>query len=94
MEERELTAGRIAMAAGVLALITACIYLVLAIGAGSTEYSCEAKGSCSTTIVPHCRKCDLQSTTTAGILSEMRSSAPCGPNPFKSVREAPGSSPP
>lgn len=88
MKGHELSVGRITLIAGIIGLITACIYLALAVGAGSTEYQCRAKDSCSKTIVRKCRQCELQSSTVAGILGQMRN-APCGPNPFRSVQEAP-----
>lgn len=90
MKKHELTAGKITAMAAVIGLATACIYLLLAVGAGSTEYDCQAKDSCSKTIVRRCRRCDLQSSTVAGILGEVRSSTACKANSFKSVQKGPG----
>lgn len=93
MTKHDLTAGRITAIVAIIGLVTALIYLLIAVGAGSTEYDCQAKDSCSKTIVEKCKKCELQSTTT-GILSQMRSGSDCGANPFKSVENAGGPSPP
>jgi hypothetical protein len=52
MEKHELTAGRIALIAATIGLITACVYLAAAVGAMRASAPCEQSGVRATREAP------------------------------------------
>lgn len=76
MKSKKKIAGWIALVTGIVALVTACIYLTIAMGSGRTEYQCSAANACAKTEVQGCKGCQLLPSTISGSLDEAHGQNP------------------